>query len=282
MIKRNELKHNFLKRIFFRVDYIGILDDDIQKIVTTLRNNIFNNGFTGFQQTYENQMNLEFNIDLSSQDVDAKRNDLECLNFYTFFNKEGESISLTKNYFFLNVNVNDESHTFDKYVDILGEIIDCYNKISNYSKPVQIGIQKTNVCYFRDLSKLNNYFSNIAFNHEEIMRIYKEYNCSHNTLLTELTKDFYNINYNRYVQEGQMTGTNGDSFVSYQVVLDCIVHCDNVNEIQKALSDRNSCANFVKKLNDIEFNLYINSLTDKFIELLKGDTFYNNEIEGVN
>lgn len=79
-----------------------------------------------------------------------------------------------------------------------------------------------------------------------------------------------------------MTGTNGDSFVSYQVVLDCIVHCDNVNEIQKALSDRNSCANFVKKLNDIEFNLYINSLTDKFIELLKGDTFYNNEIEGVN
>ena len=227
-------------------------------------------------------MNLEFNIDLSSQDVDAKRNDLERLNFYTFFNEKGESISLTKNYFFLNVDVNDESHTFDKYVDILGEIIDCYNKISNYSKPVQIGIQKTNVCYFRDLSKLNNYFSNIAFNHEEIMRIYKEYNCSHNTLLTELTKDFYIINYNRYVQEGQMTGTNGDSFVSYQVVLDCIVHCDNVNEIQKALSDRISCANFVKKLNDIEFNLYINSLADKFIELLKGDTFYNNEIEGVN
>lgn len=282
MIKRNELKHNFLKRIFFRVDYIGILDDDIQKIVTTLRNNIFKNGFTSFQQTYENQMNLEFNIDLSSQDVDAKRNDLERLNFYTFFNEKGESISLTKNYFFLNVDVNDESHTFDKYVDILGEIIDCYNKISNYSKPVQIGIQKINVCYFRDLSKLNNYFSNIAFNHEEIMRIYKEYNCSHNTLLTELTKDFYIINYNRYVQEGQMTGTNGDSFVSYQVVLDCIVHCDNVNEIQKALSDRISCANFVKKLNDIEFNLYINSLADKFIELLKGDTFYNNEIEGVN
>ena len=170
MIKRNELKHNFLKRIFFRVDYIGILDDDIQKIVTTLRNNIFKNGFTSFQQTYENQMNLEFNIDLSSQDVDAKRNDLERLNFYTFFNEKGESISLTKNYFFLNVDVNDESHTFDKYVDILGEIIDCYNKISNYSKPVQIGIQKTNVCYFRDLSKLNNYFSNIAFNHEEIMK----------------------------------------------------------------------------------------------------------------
>ena len=282
MIKRNELKHNFLKRIFFRVDYIGILDDDIQKIVTTLRNNIFKNGFTSFQQTYENQMNLEFNIDLSSQDVDAKRNDLERLNFYTFFNEKGESISLTKNYFFLNVDVNDESHTFDKYVDILGEIIDCYNTTSNYSKPVQIGIQKTNVCYFRDLNKINDYFSNIAFNHEEIMRIYEEYNCSHNTLLTELTKDFYIINYNRYVQEGQMTGSNGESFVSYQVVLDCIVHCDNVNEIQKALSDRYSCANFVKKLNDIEFELYINSLTDEFVELLKGDTFYNNEIEGVN
>ena len=282
MTKRNELKHNFLKRIFFRVDYIGILDDDIQKIITTLRNQIFDKGFTSFQQTYENQMNLEFNIDLSSQDVDAKRNDLERLNFYTFFNEKRESISLTKNYFFLNVDVNDDSHTFDKYVDILGEIINCYNTTSKYAKPVQIGIQKTNVCYFSDLSKLNDYFSNIAFNHEEIMRIYKEYNCSRNTLLTELTKDFYNIKYNRYVQEGQMTGDNGKSFISYQVVLDCTVYCDNVNEIQKALSDSVSCANFVKKLNDIEFKLYINSLTDKFKKLLKNDSFSDKEIEGVN
>ena len=45
MSLRKELKHDFLKQIIFRVDFKGLLDRDVDKCISEIRESLFNNGF---------------------------------------------------------------------------------------------------------------------------------------------------------------------------------------------------------------------------------------------
>lgn len=92
MVDRKNLKHYFLKKILFRVDYAGLLDSDVEKIVSQLRRVFYDAGFINFQEEYNNQLNIQFNIDMSSQSVNASQNDLDKLHIYHFYNEKNENI----------------------------------------------------------------------------------------------------------------------------------------------------------------------------------------------
>lgn len=281
MVERGKLKHNFLKRIYFRVDYVGLLDQDVEQIVSNLRDFIYKDGFNNLKDFYDNQVNFEFNVDISSNCVNTAHNSPERIHTYEFYNENNESLLLSKNYFSLNVMVNEAEYSFDKYISILVRLITNYNKISKYSKPIRIGLQKTNVCYLSDLMRIQDYFSNVAFNVLDLLQKNDGYSCRNCNLSTELRKNSTNILYNRNIQEGQMNASDGDPFTSYQVILDCIVYNENTYEIQEFSDEDGECEKFVRKLNELEFEVYIKSLTDGFIYKLTETEFIDNNIEGV-
>lgn len=281
MVERGELKHNFLKRIYFRVDYVGLLDQDVELIVSNLRESIYKDGFNNLKDFYDNQVNVEFNVDISSNSVNTSHNSPERIHTYEFYNEKNESLLLSKNYFSLNVMVNEAKYSFDKYINILVRLITNYDKISKYSKPIRIGLQKTNVCYLIDLMKIQDYFSNAAFNVSDLLEQNDGYSCRNCNLSTELRNNSTNILYNRNIQEGQMNGSDGELFTSYQVILECIVYNENTNEIQKFSDEDGECERFVRELNELEFGVYIKSLTDGFIKKLTETEFIDNNIEGV-
>lgn len=281
MVDRKKLKHYFLKKILFRVDYAGLLDSDVEKIVSQLRPVFYRAGFINFKEEHNNQLNIQFNIDMSSQSVNASQNDLDKLHIYHFYNEKNENILLSKKYLILDIEINTAGYSFDHYVNVLGETISCLNDVSEYSKPIRIGIQKTNVMYLSDLSQINNYFSKLVFNSEELTNLYKDYTCFNFNSHLDFRKDSMILTCHRNIQEGQMSDEKGEIFKSYQIILDYLVYNENTNDIINLLKDKCSNEEYIKELNDIEFELYKKSLTSEFIEKLKQENFTDYKIGGV-
>lgn len=78
-----------------------------------------------------------------------------------------------------------------------------------------------------------------------------------------------------------MSDEKGEIFKSYQIILDYLVYNENTNDIINLLKDKCSNEEYIKELNDIEFELYKKSLTSEFIEKLKQENFTDYKIGGV-
>lgn len=100
-------------------------------------------------------------------------------------------------------------------------------------------------------------------------------------MVTILSKDDYQINYVRNIQEGVMQQEDGSQNPTYQIVIDIDVYKEGNKEILALLSDKQNIENNLKLQNTIKFEVFIKSLNNELIELLKQDSFQNNAIRGV-
>ena len=62
---RLDIKHNFLKQLLFRLDYDGILEQDVEACVLKLRDKLHSIGFVNFGNRVENQVDLQVKMDLN-------------------------------------------------------------------------------------------------------------------------------------------------------------------------------------------------------------------------
>lgn len=279
---RSEIKHNFLKQLIFRLDYEGILEADVEKCVFELRQKMYDAGFINMDTRTENQFDVQLKMDLNIPDQNqfSISNTNKSL-VYTFTTGSREILEISKSFFSLTVDVDAGYGTFDKYVELLADSIYVIKNVSPYFRAHRIGLRKINICFLNKLDDLPTYFTKAAFNLTDVIEQFSEYGCSASNMVTLLSRDGYRVNYVRNIQEGVMQQEDGSQSTTYQIALDVDVYKESNKEILSALEEKELIKQELKKQNSIEFEVFIRSLSDRLVEMLKQDTFDDSAINGV-
>lgn len=278
---RADIKHNFLKQIIFRLDYEGVLEADVEKCVLALRQKFFDAGFINMGNRTENQFDLQLKMDLNipNENQFSISNTNKSL-VYHFSSDNKEILEISKSFFTLTVDIEKKYGTFDKYVTLLAESIEVIRTISPYFRVLRIGLRKINICFLDDIANLSTYFTRAAFNINDVVEQFSDYGCAASNMVTILSKNNYQINYVRNIQEGVMQQEDGSQNATYQVVIDVDVFKEGNKEILSMLSGKQTIENTLKMQNTIEFEVFIKSLSNELVESLKQDVFQNDTIRG--
>lgn len=279
---RSELKHNFLKKIIFRLDFEGLMEADVEKIIVSLRQNFHDAGFVNMNNRIENQFDLQIKMDLNIPNENQfSINNNNKSNVYRFSSDKNEVLEMSKSFFTLDVSIEQVYESFDKYVPLLVEAIEVIRNSSPYFQVLRIGLRKINICLLDELESLSEYFSRAAFNIEDVVKQFADYGCAASNIVTVLSKNDYQINYVRNIQEGIMQLNDGNQKTVYQAVIDADVFKEGNKEILPLISDRQKVKDTLEIQNSIEFEVFIKSLSEKFIDALKQETFCDDSIRGV-
>jgi len=125
------------------------------------------------------------------------------------------------------------------------------------------------------------YFTKAAFNANDVIEQFSEYDYIASNMVTILSKDNYQANYVRNIQEGMVQQEDGNQKTTYQIVIDVDVFKEGNREILPMLSDEQIIKNTLQIQNTIEFEIFIKSLSDKLIQALKQEVFQDDVIRGV-
>ena len=281
-ISRDQIKHNFLKKVIFRLDYEGILEADLEKVILDLRDLYLEYGFDKMDNRIENQLDFQLKLDLNIPDENKLSVGEANKSIVYVFSSKNEIIELNKSFVLLKINIDDNGYkTFEYYLRIITYTILKLKSSSPYFRALRIGLRKINICFINDLSVLSRYFTEAAFNIGSVLGQYSKYKCTASNIVTLLEKDGFQINYVRNMQEGRMQKEDGSQYPTYQIVLDIDVYKEGNLNILPALENEEKTSNMLRNQNDIEFNIFTNSLTTSFIEKLKDDIFRDEHIEGV-
>jgi len=160
---------------------------------------------------------------------------------------------------------------FSNYIPLISIILDELKK-RQYVQFNRIGLRKVNVCLLLNKKYLNNYFK------ENVLCRFND-----NSPTTQVADEFflqeYRVNYNRRFQEGKFLD-DGKEKIGYQIILDIDSYLKDVEVVDKKIKEKDSSL-ILTKLNDIIFDIYIDSLTTAFIENLKKDKYIDINIRGV-
>lgn len=279
---RSEIKHNFLKQIIFRLDYEGLMEADVEKCILSLRQKFYDVGFEKMDNRTENQFDVQIKMDLNIPDENQfSINSNNKSIVYSFSSEKKEILEISKSFFTLTVDIDQKYETFDKYLSLLAESIETIKSTSPYFQVLRIGLRKINICLLDDLARLSNYFTRAAFNIDDVIKQFEDCDCVASNMVTVLSKNNYQINYVRNIQEGVMQQDNGTQKTMYQVVVDIDVFKEGNREILSLLCDEQMIKDTLETQNTIEFGVFIKSLSDELIEALKQDTFQDTAIKGV-
>lgn len=280
---RTEIQHNFLKQIIFRVDFDGIFDADIEKCLLELREDIYSVGFHNMDKRLENHMDFQIKVDLNIPDENRLSINNKMQNtVFRFSSGNQEVLELSKSFFTLTVDVDNKYKTFDKYINILSIVLEKIINISPFFRILRMGLRKINVCFLNDLKDIPLFFTNATFNIGDVLDQFDVCSSIASNMVNLLVKDEYQINFIRNIQEGVMQQSDETEQLVYQVAIDVDVFEDNSEHIQNIIKSKDSIENALIKQNSIAFEMYIKSLNESFIELLKKDDFDCDKIKGVN
>lgn len=276
---RREIRHSFLKQIIFRLDFDGVLESDVEKCVESLRENFWKSGFRYMDNRTINREDHEIKVELNIPDENRfSFNDTNAASVYCFSSDLNELLELSKSFFTLTVNIDKGYESFDKYISILTETVGTIKNSSPYFRALRMGLRKINLYFFKKLDLLPYYFKKAAFNIGEILDQISGYNCTASNMVTLLEKEKYRVNYVRNIQEGFMQQEDGSQKTVYQIALDIDVYIDDFKEMRKILVDKESTEEALKKQNTVEFEIFIKSLTEDFVEKMKSDAFHTMDI----
>ena len=279
---RSRFKHFFLKKVIFRLDYDGLLDTDVSKVVSNIRDKYYSYGLSNMNIKQENNINIKIDSDLNTPESErVALNGYNKNTVYCFESNNGEIIEIGRNFFSFCIKDVKQYKSFDDYKELLIETIIALNKTTQFFKMIRIGLRKINMCYLKNINSLNKYFTQSAFNFKQTVTDLPEYQCVNSKFTSFLIKDTYKINYNRATIDGVMEGKNGKNEPLNLIVTDIDVYKDDMIKISSELKNKKSIEKCLDNQNIIEFEVFQSSITDLMKSELSKDCFNNKEIRGV-
>ena len=275
-LQRTDIKHNFLKKVIYRMDYSGVLDGNLEKCIDELADIIKSHGFKNMEKIEPKRTEILYKLDLRLPlDDRIKLEEGKGDSLYIFFDKDKNSIMFSNSFFLLNILPNDGNYTFNKYLELIVRIIMTLKSI-NFINFERAGLRKVNICFSNTKEDIVKYFNEQAFNFYELQNSqdgYKQNKVQNNSFMTMMD---YRINYLRSYLEGKLEDKD-----AYQIVLDIDVYIKNNLLLEEKFKEYKAVKNMLERQNDIVFDLFISSLSKEFINMLKSEHFNSTDILGV-
>lgn len=251
-IRRSDFQFNFLKNVIVRIDFQGVLEAEMEKILVPVKSYLKDKGFS----RYVKKRNNEIAIEVSNRELQPPSvGKIKSQEIHSFINDDrGYSLDLSSNFVCFNISSTTYA-PFEGYSSLVSDVAKIYKTNIDFVSIIRVGIRKINVCMVEDKEKINEYFSPVYFGYfDDIEGV--------DTLSSSRQDAFgitpYKGNLSCNIDQGNAEGRN-----LYRISLDIDIYTDDMNTIMQNLD--------LHEMNEILFGIYVGSLTDKFRRFLLGN-----------
>ena len=264
--KREDLHHNFLKKIIVKLDFQGVLESEMECILSEIKPYVKEKGFTRYTEKMSDQVDISI-LDIRSSQPIAEASRVKSQRVYSFIDEtRGYVLDISSNFICLAINATRYT-PFESYGSYLPEISKIYAENIDFFTTKRLGLRKINECLIQDKALIKRYFSSAYFGFfDELEGV--------DTLQSRQMDSFkikeYNVNLMSNVNQG-----TADGRTLYSVRLDIDAYLDNSESIDRALSEPTN----IQGMNDLLFEIYVRALTDEFIAILSSEDV--SEIDGI-
>ena len=159
IIDRSSFHHNFLKSIIVRLDFQGVLEAEMDKVLVYIKPYAKEHGFLRYEEKRTNQINIAF-TDKGVQNSFETTNKVYSQRVFSFINENcGFILDVSNSFICLTINTTRYT-PFEEYWDILPSVADIYNSKIDFFTVKRFGLRKINECLIFEKGKINEYFCN--------------------------------------------------------------------------------------------------------------------------
>lgn len=245
-IERNHLKKNFLDEIIMRLDFQGVLQTEMEKILIVAKPYLKGMKFNRYNENVNNQTVFDgISIKEATSQIE-----------YSFLNElSGYTLKLSNSSIILSVKTAGYS-PFENYSEIFLHIADIYKKEIDFFTVKRFGLRKINYCYIKNFNDIEVYFDPTYYCcHEPI----DEFGVTKINRTSQLSDGKRSLNLRFGVDQGEI-----DQEKYYRVTLDSDIYSTDEVTITEIIEQKQK----MQETNDTLFKVYCNVLNDRLIEIL--------------
>ena len=267
-LTRQSFKYNYLKEIILRFDYQGVFQSELEEIIPLIKGDLKSNGFSRYELKASNEMQFDIKPDLSGIAAPTIRK-YESFPIHTFVNEDsGFSISLSEKFTAMTVS-SSKYIPFEQYENLFLGVCEALQSKVDFLTPKRFGLRKINNCFLTDISKIQEFFSANYYSFSSVLGP---------NIVTDEKRTFtrsepFYLNVYSSVREGKL---NNDE-AAYAIILDSDIYSEDSSHISSILFEEKT----LQKLNDILFEVYVDSMTDKTLSILISEDGVPDYLKGV-
>lgn len=246
-VDRKQLKRNFLKEIVMRLDFQGVLQAEMEKILIEAKPYLKAQSFNRYNEKINNHafFNKIGTIKEATSQV-----------IYSFVSDNlGYTIELSSTSIILLSN-NSIYSPFENYASIFTRVAEIYKDKIDFFTVKRFGLRKINFCFIKKSEDIILYFKKV---HYDINKTVKNFEIENSAKVLQLKNGHQNLNLQYLIQHGEL-----NKEPHYKVIFDSDIFLSDEDTINKLLESKEQMA----LINVVLFNVFCNALTDKFIEIL--------------
>lgn len=245
-IERSQFKKNFLKEVIIRLDFQGVLQAEMEKILLVVKPYLKSKAFNRYNEKINNQTVIK----------DASITETASQIVYSFMDENsGYTLELSTTSIILSVKSVSYS-PFESYSEIFSYVADVYKKQIDFFTVKRFGFRKINFCFVNDLNSVGNYFEAKYFGVEEPVAGFDMRNVNRTSQLSDGKK---NINLRYIIERGEI-----DKDIYYKVTLDADIYSLDEKTITSILEKDGD----LTAINGTLFEIYCGAITDHFADIL--------------
>ena len=251
ILQRSDLKKNFLKEIIMRLDFQGVLQAEMERILMEVKPYLKEKSFNRYEEK-EKVKNQIINDDDSITDVKSQ------ISYVFMSDVMGYTIKLSVSSIILTIRTQGYS-SFDEYAELFTFIAKEYKRKIDFFTVKRFGLRKINFCFSDNREVIKKYFNNAYFNCESPATGFESQTTKR---IDRLSNGIHSINMRYAIEQGQL-----ENDLVYKVTLDSDIYVTDQSEIERLLFKEDS----INELNETLFRIYLNAITEDFIKILCSD-----------
>lgn len=264
-INRGEFHHNFLKSVIVRLDFQGVLEAEMEKVLVHVKPFAKEQGFSRYAEKNANQIDIAVTDKGVPESIETT-NRIRRQKVYSFID-ENRGFVLDVSNTFICLTINTTRYTpFDDYCGIVPFVSDIYKENIDFFTVTRFGIRKINECLIEDKGQIQQYFNQSLFNYYDCLEGINTIQSNH---INVFTRGEHHINLITNIAQGQLEGKT-----VFSVRLDIDAYLDKSEDVLQLLDKHEKQV----EINDLLFEIYTSSLTEKFISLLTSEDDFDNTI----
>lgn len=248
-IERSQLKWNFLNEIIMRLDFQGVLQAEMEKVILKAKPFLKGKSFNRYRENINNQAVIEgTSVKEASSQIEY------CFTAET----TGYTLKLSNTSIILSVKTAGYS-PFEDYSEIFSHIAAIYQEEIDFFTVKRFGLRKINYCFVKQMEDIEVYFDPRYYCCHEPITGYRTMAINRTSQLTDGER---NLNLKFAVDQGEI-----DKEAYYRVTLDADIYSLDEQTITSIVTDKEQ----MMATNETLFKVYCGVIAEPLFNILSSD-----------
>ena len=274
-ILRSDFNKHLTNNVILRVDYVPLPDEKVDIINNKIAKILLvdNDNFSDTTQTFIRNIDVQMN-DPSIQDFNEfinvkEKSKVKSYEYYKYDENKNIEMKFVFNRQFCVIDINQifKYYKYEYYRDIFLKVLDILR--SNKIIINRFGLRKFNDFFLKKEAKINDYVKEKYFNLDcdDLLE-------NSDSFISEKRYTFANQDANINLVTHSSIGMMDNELVK-RVAFDIDIYLTDIKKLKSLFSKDNK--NFIDKINSLFFDVYLNLLTKKMINILNREKDLNDE-----